>query len=160
MNIWPGACVIANGMLLLMIASWAETPHAWKIIISPGLIGTGSPQSGFVMSVMPIAAGSPMWTGPPWAFGNWLVSSVTLDTSSLFTGRMVTTMYASLNIPASRNFMFVRNIAAPSEPNEIEWVSSVVDVAIMSVANSRTTREYSRLPQGSLRSLTNFAFQF
>jgi hypothetical protein len=56
--------------------------------------------------------------------------------------------------------MFVRNIAAPSEPNEIEWVSSVVDVAIMSVANSRTTREYSRLPQGSLRSLTNFAFQF
>ena len=59
----------ANSGFACITTACGVTPHAQNTGTSPGLKSTGSPKSGRVMSAMPIAAGSPMWTGVPWALG-------------------------------------------------------------------------------------------
>src|SRR5436309_2623463 len=70
MNLCPGLCVIMNGGLDASATAWGVTPHAQKTGTSPRANSCASPQSGRVMSVMPMAAGSPTCTGAPWAPGN------------------------------------------------------------------------------------------
>jgi uncharacterized protein YcsI (UPF0317 family) len=61
----PGECVMAKSGFVAMIAACGVTPQAQKTGISPGLTGTASPKSGLPISSIPMAPGSPMWTGAP-----------------------------------------------------------------------------------------------
>ena len=65
----PGMWVIASEGRALRIASCGVTPQAQKTGIWSSSTVTGLPYSGSAMSRMPIAAGSPRWTGPPCAIG-------------------------------------------------------------------------------------------
>ena len=58
--------------------------------------------------------------------------------------------------PSEARRIFLWNRGEASKPNEFEWVSSVVDVAIMAVAISRDSSRvwYVRLPSKLARSLT------
>jgi len=57
-----------GGNLLADRAASADvTPHAQNTGVSPSRIVTASPKSTCAMSRMPMAAGSPMWTGRPCA---------------------------------------------------------------------------------------------
>ena len=72
---WPEAIemaqsgVMAIGSRASINAHWGVTPQAQKTGVSPVRISTGSPKSGRVRSPMPMAAGSPQWTGAPWTLG-------------------------------------------------------------------------------------------
>src|SRR5262245_49977767 len=70
MNMCPGLWVIMNGGRDASATAWGVTPHAQNTGTSPRANSCASPQSGCLMSAMPIVAGSPMCTGAPWAPGN------------------------------------------------------------------------------------------
>ncbi len=53
----------------IMTAAWGVTPQAQNTGMVPGGMSTASPKSGAARSLMPIAAGSPTWTGAPWTAG-------------------------------------------------------------------------------------------
>src|SRR5262249_6763394 len=69
MNMCPGLWVIMNGGRDASATACGVTPHAQNTGVSPGRTPTKSPQSGWLMSAIPIAVGSPTCTGAPWAFG-------------------------------------------------------------------------------------------
>src|SRR2546427_7783155 len=69
MNMCPGLCVSMNGGLEASATACGVTPHAQNTGTSPGRNGCASPHSGFVTSLIPMAAGSPMCTGAPCALG-------------------------------------------------------------------------------------------
>src|SRR5262245_62209003 len=81
-----------NGGLLASATACGVTPQAQNTGTSPGPNGCGSPQSGFVMSLMPIAAGSPMCTGAPCALGKRALAVTALDSCADGIGRIETTI--------------------------------------------------------------------
>src|SRR5262249_61201164 len=85
------------------------TPRAQNTGTSPGRNGGASPQSGLAMSLTPIAAGSPTWTGAPWAFGNRALAVTALASWLLGIGRIETTI-GPWKTPAGRHWTFVRHI--------------------------------------------------
>ncbi len=62
------------------------------------------------MSAMPMAAGSPTWTGAPWAAGNRALAVTARGTCSAGMGRMETTI-GPWKTPAGRHGMDVRHMA-------------------------------------------------
>src|SRR2546429_240339 len=68
-----------KGGLLARATACGVTPHAQNTGTSPARNGCASPQSGLLMSLMPSAAGSPMCTGAPWAFGKRALAVTALD---------------------------------------------------------------------------------
>src|SRR5690606_20371663 len=91
-SIEPGQWVMQIGGRAACTAAWGVTPQAQKTGISPGRISGGSPQSGRSKQVIPMAAGSPRWTGAPWAAGNRDVISIARIASGGVSGRIDTTM--------------------------------------------------------------------
>src|SRR5215467_2730464 len=67
------------------------TPQAQNTGSSSSLTGTASPQSGLVMSLMPISSGLPMCTGAPCTAGNRVVIWMARMASAGFIGRIDTT---------------------------------------------------------------------
>ena len=100
MNMKPGEWVIINGGLDCIATTCGVTPQAQKTGTSPSPTSTGSPRSGFVMSEMPMASGSPTWMGAPWTEGNLEVTWTALTTLSCGTALMLTTVGPE-NTPAA-----------------------------------------------------------
>src|SRR3990172_5101120 len=92
MNIWPGLWVIMKAGLEASATAWGVTPQAQNTGTSPGRMPTKSPQSGLVTSAMPMADGSPMCTGAPWALGKRAEAVTALEIIEVGMGRMETTM--------------------------------------------------------------------
>ena len=91
---------------------WAcgVTPQAQKTGTSPGAKCGASPQSGRVTSATPIAEGSPMWTGAPWALGNRALAVTAFASCAAAIGRIETTI-GPWKTPAGRHWVDVRHIA-------------------------------------------------
>ena len=68
-NMWPGAWVIISGGFEAMATACGVTPQAQKTGTSSAAGIQASPKSGFCVSLMPIADGSPICTGAPWTAG-------------------------------------------------------------------------------------------
>src|SRR5213078_3442494 len=102
MNMWPGLCVIMNGGREASATACGVTPQAQNTGTSPGLNACASPQSGLAMSLTPIAAGSPMCTGAPWAFGKRALAVTAFESCVDGIGRIETTI-GPWNTPAGRH---------------------------------------------------------
>ena len=89
-----------------MTTAWGVTPHAQNTGTSPSLISTGSPNSGLLISLMPMAEGSPICTGAPCTAGKRPVQRAALTTCECFTGLMLTTV-GPLRRPAGWQLMLV-----------------------------------------------------
>lgn len=89
-NIQNGKCVIMNSILLSLAMDEPLAPAGVKVAISPGFnnsLSVSAPvarSSGLAMSVIPIRAGSPMWTGVPCASGKRAVTRTDLIASNEF----------------------------------------------------------------------------
>src|SRR6266511_5690171 len=86
------------------------TPQAQNTGTSFGRIPTKSPQSGLVTSAMPMAGGSPMWIGAPWALGNRAEAVTAFESIEVGMGRMETTI-GQWKRPAGRHAMEVFHMA-------------------------------------------------
>ncbi len=85
----------------LVTTTCGVIPQAQKTGTSPSSMTGGSPYSGFMMSAMPMAAGSPKCTGEPWVSGKRLVTSTARIASAGLKGRIEHT------IPPSKGPDFV-----------------------------------------------------
>src|SRR5881398_2690921 len=99
-----------KGGLLARATACGVTPHAQNTGTSPGRNGCASPQSGFAMSLMPSAAGSPMCTGAPCAPGKRALAVTALDSCADGIGRIETTI-GPWKPPAGRHAVDVFHIA-------------------------------------------------
>src|SRR5579864_1264905 len=80
-----------NSGFTAMMTDCGVTPQAQNTGISSSPIGTGSPQSGLAMFLIPIASGLARWTGAPWTDGNRVVICTARMASAAFIGRIETT---------------------------------------------------------------------
>src|SRR5574344_2870922 len=95
-----------NSGFTFMATACGVTPQAQKTGTSPGLMVEGSPNSGLLISLIPMALGSPMWRGAPCTEGIRLVTCVALMAFFGVMGRMETTM-GPLNTPAGTHWILV-----------------------------------------------------
>src|SRR5205085_12506960 len=114
-----------NGGLLASATACGVTPQAQNIGTSPARNGCASPQSGFVMSLMPSAAGSPICTGAPCAFGKRALAVTALDSCVDGIGRIETTI-GPWNTPAGRHGVHLSHLATflPCLPCQISMPAS------------------------------------
>ena len=68
MNMCPGACVITSGGLLEGDRLGRHAAGPEDGLLAAEQRGRLAPV-GLITSAMPMSAGSPMWTGAPWAIG-------------------------------------------------------------------------------------------
>ena len=83
---------MAKGGHTFMTTDWGVTPQGQNTGISPSLMVTISPKSGWYRSWIPIFSGSPMQTGAPWTRGIRAVISRARSACSGVIGRILTTI--------------------------------------------------------------------
>ena len=99
-----------NGTFAACTTACGVTPQAQKTGSSSGLTSIASPQSGCARSRIPIASGTPMWTGAPCTFGKREVICTARIASAGLNGRIETTS-GPWKRPAGTVGTFVRHIA-------------------------------------------------